>query len=234
MRAAGLCVLALGGCAQVFGLDSPKTEQLFDGHAPDDTRGADVPLGCRGDNFDDNMLDGSRWMSFVEAGNTVTETNQRLELGIDGSPGAAYCGVDGTAPLAASDTGIQLEVPVPSADDASEVALVLFVNVNNQLVLGKDGTRLQAIVKTGGSTTSSKATVFDPNAHRWFRIERSGVDVTFSTSGDGAAWTPMWTATATFATQSLRPEIYAGHYMPVTPATVAVDNFEILPGDCPP
>jgi hypothetical protein len=233
MRAASLCLLALGGCAQILGLDSPKAAQLSDGGGSDTGGGSDGALTCRGDNFDDNAIDPQKWASFTEGAARVTEQNQRLEIDIDGSPGSVYSGVDGVVALAATDTGVQLEVPQPSPDDTSEIALVLFVTMADELVIGKDNGSLQMIVRSGG-VKSSKATAWDPNADRWFRIERSNTNVTFSTSPDGIAWTAVWDTTASFATQSLRPEIYAGHYQQVAPAIVAVDNFEILPGNCNP
>src|SRR5687767_4336554 len=124
MRVAGLCVLVSTGCAQLLGLDTPALSGAGSdaGHAD---AGADAPDDapkgrCAGDNFDDNSLDVSRWFVFQEATTSVTERDQQLELFIDNSPADAYCGVDAVSAIAATDTGVQLEIIEPSPNTATE------------------------------------------------------------------------------------------------------------------
>ena len=240
MRVAGLCVLVSTGCAQVLGLDTPALSGAGSDAGPTDATGDAAHLGdapkarCEGDTFDDNMIDVSRWFVFQEATTSVTETNKQLALFIDDATANAYCGVDAVNPIAAAATGVQLEIIQPSPNTATELALVLSVNADNQLVFGKDEAYLTATVRTNGVNANHSIQWSTPQ-HRFLRIER-GADtlVTFSTSLDGTSWTKVWQQDATFAQQTLTPEIYAGHYMQVSSATAIVDNFVILNPACDP
>lgn len=235
MRAA-LCLLVSSGCAQVLGLDPPAALQVGDASIADAGQGSDgaTTARCKGDNFDDNALSPGLWTRFTEAGSAVTETNQQLVLSIDASTGSAYCGVDAETSLAATDTGVQLEVVTPSPDNATEVALVLRLDNGDQLIFGKDETRLSARVRSGGLVESHDE-LWVANVHRFLRIEREAdKTITFSTSPDGTTWTVSWSKIASFALESLTPQIYAGHYMAVAAADVAVDNFVVLTANCAP
>jgi len=242
MRVAGICLLVSSGCAQVLGLDTPalsgagkdagSSGDATDGAGPDDG----ALTRCKGDNFDDDSIDVSKWFAFQEATTNVVEKGQTLELYIDNTSGSAYCGVDAVNPLLDGETGVQLEIVEPSPNSATELALVLRVTAANQLIFGKDDKYLTATVRTS-ATNVSHTIDWSTTQHRFLRIERgSGFDntITFSTSANGAMWTQVWQQQASFAHQSLTPEIYAGHYMQVTVATARVDNFAILDGDCAP
>ncbi|HTL35114.1 MAG TPA: hypothetical protein VL326_18425 [Kofleriaceae bacterium] len=236
MRIAWIFLLVSTGCAQVLGLDSPGLTRTVDGGGGGDAAGPGdgVAARCKGDNFDDELLDPSEWSPFTEAMTQVVEKSMQLELYIDNTNGSAYCGLDAQTRLATTDTGVQLQIIQPSPDNASEVALVLRQGNANQLIFGKAGSDLQAIVKTNGAD-NSKSEPWSVDQHRFLRIERDfGNAVTFSTSADGSVWAPMWSTTASFASQDLQPQIYAGHYMQVPSATVAVDNFVVLAPGCVP
>jgi len=233
VRCVGLCLLASTGCASIFGLDSP-TARDDAGDAGGSKDGGDAPAApvCGSDNFDDNVLNASLWVQFVEGMDTVTETNQRLEMMLDNNPGSAYCGIDAKKPLDADETGVQVEVVQWSEDTTSETALVLFVNGGNQLIFTKDESTLRTIVKTNGANMSHMQP-FDP-ATRFLRIERDANNkVTFSTSTDGSSWLRSWETNASFANQNLKPELYAGHYQQAPAATIIFDNFAILSPRCP-
>jgi hypothetical protein len=136
--------------------------------------------------------------------------------------------------LSAADTGVQLEVVQPSSDNASEVALVLRLDSADQLIFGKDNTQLTARVWVGGVKDSHEEP-WMANRHRFLRIERrADKTITFSTSSDAINWVVSWTKTASFASQNLMPQIYAGHYTQVPAATVIVDNFAVRTANCAP
>jgi hypothetical protein len=235
MRVAGICFLVSSGCAQLLGLDAPA---LSGGgvDAGDANGSGDGPqVQCTGDNFDDDSIDVSKWFVFEEATTQVAEKDGRLHLLIDDTAGAAYCGVDAVEPLAADETGVQLEIIQPNPSGATELALVLRVTNANQLIFAKDDRFLTATVKTNGANVTQTVN-FIADTHKFLRIERSLVDTTimFSTSRDGMMWTTTWSQDAPFARQNLTPEIYAGHYMQATTAVVEVDNFFVLAPDCVP
>ncbi|HEX5057725.1 MAG TPA: hypothetical protein VFV99_00135 [Kofleriaceae bacterium] len=232
MRRAGLLLLALTGCANIFGLDSPQMRD--DGGAGSDTGSDGPPVSdCHSDNFDDNALNPGLWAKFVEKMETVTETNQQLAITLDNTTGSAYSGIDGVLPLAADETGVQVEVVQWSGNDQSETALVLVLNGPNQLIIGKDGNSLRQTVKTGGADMTHMSP-FDASI-RFLRIERrlSDTKVTFLSSTDGTAWNLLFMTNASFADQALKPQLYAGHYQQVPATTVIFDNFVVLSPRCP-
>jgi hypothetical protein len=235
MRVAGICFLVSSGCAQLLGLETPALSGP--GVDAGDANGSgDGPLvQCRGDNFDDDSIDVSRWFVFEEATTQVAEKDGRLQLLLDDTAGSAYCGVDAVEPLAADETGVQLQIIQPNPSGATELALVLRVTNANQLILAKDDRFLTATVKTNGANVMQTVS-FVADTHKFLRIERSLVDtaITFSTSRDGMTWTVLWTHDASFARQDLTPEIYAGHYMQATTAVAEVDNFVVLAPGCVP
>ena len=229
MRFAVLCVVGLAGCAQIFGLDPPTTVDA----ASSDSSTSDASFGCRGDNFDDNVLDKNFWVPFVEGMETVTEIEQHLQIDLDDTTGSAYSGLDTRVPLKATDTGVQVEVVQASENNTSETALMMYRTGGDQLILSKDNGVVRATVKAGGANMSVQA-AWDPQAHRFFRIKRENNNVTFWTSRDGTTWSNLWTSTASFAQESLTASIHAGHYMTARAATVIFDNFLILDGSCAP
>jgi hypothetical protein len=233
MRAATLCFLVAASCAQILGLDSPTALQT--GDAAGSGKDSPTVTRCRGDSFDDNLIDVAQWDVFAEVATQLVETGKHLELQLDDSSGSAYGGIDAKTALADDDTGVQLEIVQPSGSDATEVALVLQLSAANQLVFGKDNLNLSAKVRSTSGNSSHDA-VWMSGPHRFLRIERSRADstVTFSTSADGATWSVLWSTMVPFASQRLTPEIYAGHYMQVPAQTVIVDNFSVLTANCTP
>ncbi|HEY5920706.1 MAG TPA: hypothetical protein VIV11_03505 [Kofleriaceae bacterium] len=232
MRRWSICMLSLTGCAQVFGLDSPAATNVDASISDSSTNDSDPGQNCWGDNFDDNMIDANRWVTFIEGMQQVVETDQQLHIVLDNTSGSAYSGLD-TKTTLATDAGVEVEVVEPTRDNATETALALFRGGANQLVLTKDGANLRAVVKTDGVNMFSEV-AWDAVAHHYFRIERAMNDVTFSTSSDGMQWDVLWRTTAAFATQPLRAQIYAGHYMQVPATKVVFDNFKVLDPACMP
>lgn len=230
MRLGPVCLVGLTGCAQIFGLAQPVTDDAVigsDSHPQDGP-----PTVCRGDNFDDNALDMSLWVPFTEAQTQLDERNNRLEVTLDNSNGSAYAGVDTRTVLATGEVGVQVEVVQATANNASETSIALFVNSANQLILTKDGLLLRAIVRTAGSNDPHEIPYVE-SMHRFFRIELTASNgVEFTTSSDGVTWTLMRDTSASFASQSMKAQVYAGHYQQVPPATAAFDNFVILNASC--
>jgi hypothetical protein len=231
MRFAVLCVVGLAGCTQIFGLDSPM--KMIDAAGNSDGSGADAGHSCRGDTFDDNILDDNFWVTFVEGMENVVEMKQQLHVTLDDATGSAYSGLDTRLALRASDIGVQVEVVQATENNATETALAMYRTGGDQLILSKDNGVVRATVKTGG-VNSSQQLMWDPDVHKFFRIERSNGAVQFWTSANGTTWTSLWTTTASFAQESLTATIYAGHYMTARAHTVVFDNFKILDGTCTP
>ena len=230
MRVAWICVVGLTGCAQIFGLDSPSSSPARDGSI-DGARLDAANADCARESFDsglDNML----WEPFTEGMETLQVSNGRLEITLDSAPGSAYSGIDTRQPLAASVTGVQVEIVQPSTSGPTETALVMFASQANQLVLAKDSDMVHAIVKVGGTNQELSTKPWDAT-FRFFRIERASDNkVTFSISSDGSMWSALATATVAFANQNVKGELYAGHYMQAQPSTVAFDNFVFLTATC--
>ncbi|MFE3577838.1 hypothetical protein [Streptomyces vinaceus] len=99
----------------------------------------------------------------------------------------------------------------PNGNGNTKTALILRVDANNSVAIRVEAGALKFTLQTAGSTATTALGIYDPHAHRWWRIRESAGTWYADTSADGCTWTQRtssaysWAASAiamTFAFQT--------------------------------
>ena len=186
------------------------------------------------DNFNDNVLDGTvgtRWFPFGQ----VQEVNQRLELRPPGT-GVLYAGYISQAKYDLTTSFFQVEAvqvlrPVVGA---LTYLKALLTQDTDELTLGTENGVLACIQIVAGTQTSLARIPYEPASHRWWRLRENQGVVYWEASGDGKAWTVLFSkpnpfpppSPGTSALSQVQAVLVAGTYLVVpSPGMAIFDSF---------
>ena len=146
------------------------------------------------DNFNDNSIDAGIWQTpYTDPGCTVTETGQRLEIGMASGDFYGALGTDYQGPL----VGTQQIARLVQHHGSGYTGGNSYVNVQSgvgpwtgySLEVGADVMRL---LEYGNDTSASEMAVLSTPAFPfWIRLRVTAAVVTLETSADGSVWTQL-------------------------------------------
>jgi hypothetical protein len=197
------------------------------------------------DDFNDNALDTTKWVvnnvfsGFTDAAVTVSEKNQRLEIGPlkQNLSGSHYNGLRSASVY--NFTGAYSYVEVAQASSsatAADTMLTIGIDANNYYRIYVEAGNLICQRKVGGTKTDLLNIPFDASNHRFLRIRHDAAtgNVIFETA-PGSGGTPgTWVQrasqswnTAAVPLSSILFELKAGTWQSETgvPGTVIFDSF---------
>lgn len=188
------------------------------------------------DTFDTNTLDATKWGTFTDAGSTVANVNQEIEISNAASAGygallsksffSLYGSYVATQLIDAGNQALSLDaIPVYIVDSqVSELNNLLWeIESNNMFAL---------YVLNGAQTTAHSGTTYNSAIHKFFRIRESSGTIFWDFSTDGISWTnyaSITTATFTYGLISFQIGMQGGIFTTPGTSTSKYDNFNVLP-----
>ena len=163
---------------------------------PSATSGASgVDLDSFYDNFNDNSIDTSLWVTGSFDGSdalvNVSEVGSQLViLPRTGQTGLHYNGLFSSRTYDLTQGSIFVEV-VEATRNQANTTLAFGATTGNKVMMKTENGSLIMSLVIGGSTIGSTSLPYDVGAHRWWRFRHvaSGDTIRFDTSPDGIAWT---------------------------------------------
>ncbi|MEZ4302422.1 MAG: hypothetical protein R3B70_46270 [Polyangiaceae bacterium] len=183
------------------------------------------------DDFNDDAKS-SDWAGYADPSASLAETNQQIEMSVDGSlrAFAGYAWIGGPRSLldcqvtlqvkqvGSTSPGILTYFSVPPADGSE-----------GDIAFTHSGTALRMNVRAGGSDTS-QGVPYDPVAHAWWRIRESAGTIHFEASADGLTWLPLFEAETPEFAGSVAVNIGMGAPDPAPQGGFAIlDNLNVTP-----
>jgi hypothetical protein len=183
------------------------------------------------DNFDDNSLNTGLWTAYADAGTSLAETNQRLELTLRAN-GNGYVGIFAATQYDLTGSYVLVECPDRGSGGSGQTSsLELDFDASNSLKVLCDGTGIMAQVILAGVNNSFGIVTYSAVTHRWWRIREAGGTVSFETSPTGApgSWAALYSRANPFAMTALLPKLFGGTYASIaTPGVPKFDNFNVV------
>lgn len=190
-----------------------------------------APVATLSDNFNDNNLNSTLWLSGADAGTAVAEVNQRLELDLNDG-GTGYCLIYSKLRYDLTGGQVLVECVDPGLGGAGRTAaLELEIDASNVLKLVCDGPTFLVEYRVGG-TAQYPASVPFGTATRWWRMrEASGrTYFEYSATGFAGSWTTLFDVANPLAVTALLVKLTAGTYSVIaTPGVPKFDNLNITP-----
>lgn len=190
------------------------------------------------DNFDDNSLDGAKWVTNIISSATVNETNKRIEI----TPAVSTANSEGdllSAPIYTAKydlTNSFYVVNLKQALNANANCYVLFrcfVDDNNIVDFHINGSPrlIYASSMIAGSYTDDVNTAhatYSSITHAWLRIRHGSGNIYWEYSLDGLSWTELTHITAPFSITLTYPKMVALTNASVgSPGAAWFDNFNL-------
>ncbi|MET0398244.1 MAG: vanadium-dependent haloperoxidase [Longimicrobiaceae bacterium] len=177
------------------------------------------------DNFSDNARDTAKWYEY----GPVQEVNQRLEIRPGSSLDDSYGGYASVNRYDLTGSEVVVEfVRVLRGADGAETYMTLENSADDTIVVKVQQGMFYGSYRAAGASSSThvRDLAYDPTAHRWVRIrEQLGV-LYYEYSADGCAWNLLGSAPVPFDVTSVKVDLTAGTYLPVSsPGTAVFDNF---------
>ena len=178
------------------------------------------------DAFGDAAI-GPVWEPFADPQCQILETGGVLELQYPAAGGSAYCRLDSRHLYDLRGSSIAIEaVSMPSATDFESFFQVLSEDGRDQVFMSISLDVLYMTVKRNGATVAETSTVFDPVAHRFWRIREASGTLHWETAPDGATWTERASTATVIDVSAMIVQIAAGHWSATSAAqTVRFDRF---------
>jgi hypothetical protein len=174
--------------------DTPDAGDLPDADpsAPDAGIDPPAPVACGSmfllrDDFDDGVRD-SQWIPRADTGATVAESGGRLVIGL----AAGSAPAEGSYRSKASYDLRSSSVAVTVSKVAGEItALEVRDFADRGAAIGVEGSALLAMTLDADAETTRVAVVYDPVAHRHWRLRESAGTLFWETSPDRDTWTAI-------------------------------------------
>ncbi len=182
------------------------------------------------DNFNDNSLDGDKWLSTTGAGGTVSETNRRIQLTMPAaSTSSTIAQIGSRRPFNLEASYVFVEIiETPNAATNVDAEFIVQRDSNNWFRWVLEAGTLYAQRKKAGVQATLTSFAFNAVTHRWWRIRETSGIVYFETSSDRSTWTAQTTYTHGMALANMNVFIGAFCYQNETnPGNLYVDNFNI-------
>lgn len=241
-----MCIVA--GCGR-FGFDTaaqraPDAGSDAAADAPADAT-LDAPGGtaCRGtahlltENFDDGVVDTTRWSPYADAGTSYDETGGSLEIKPAVGNPSKWAGYDSAQRYDLRDDRIFVEVlQVPSAASGAESLLGAYVSANDYVSLEFNLGNLIAARTIGNNWVQLAAAPYNPALHRYWQLRARGDELSWETSADGTTWSLLHAEAPGLDLSSVSLVVSAGSEAAVpTPELARFDNFNGggAPPSCP-
>jgi hypothetical protein len=180
------------------------------------------------DNFNDNVIDSTRWTWF--GGSEIQEVNGRIEIRLgtfpNSSTGAGYVSA-AAYDLTGSEARIEL-VQAPRHAPGILTFLLLETNGPGTIFGGSSlfiGVNNQAL-SIRGSGGVLRELPYDEALHRWLRIRELGGTIYWETSPDGERWTAQFAAPQPFGVTQLYVKFGEWSWQSAaSPGLAVFDNF---------
>lgn len=178
------------------------------------------------DNFDDNVLDASKWTSY---GSGFAETSGQAQITC--AIGGGYSGLNSNGRF--NLTGSSARIQVVNAGNQTLTSLEAF-----PLQLNADGSnKLQWRINSGnimarrtvaGVTTDTGSTAYSSVTHKYVRIRESGGTTFWDYSADGITWANLTSIANPITITNIQYDIGAGTFATEASATTVIyDNLNI-------
>lgn len=227
-----LLLVLLSGCDGIFDLtrvDPPGTAD-----AADDANAVDAyPYTCMTDDFSGTTIS-QYWENFEQL--STMKVSQNGELVIDLTL-AANSSADGEAGVVTPATydmtngrlTVELTQAVGGTQFHAECYLDLFLDYTHHYALETSSGLLQVASVLGDAHVKELSRDYDPQAHRFFRIESTDGVLSFQTSADGESFYTHKTLTSAFALDAIKFRLVAGTFNggEAEPGMAKFDNYEI-------
>jgi hypothetical protein len=152
--------------------------------------GGFVPPGCFDDDFDDGVVVGPQWNSWVEADAALAEQGGLLQL-TPPTTGLFDTGIVGHFDYQFTFTGfVRMEIGTPP-DPARPVGLFVAVGNDAESVLLSVGSGSVTLKGAIGETPLYQESFPMAPYPRWLGIRSDGTTATFEVSDDGVQWTTL-------------------------------------------
>lgn len=188
------------------------------------------------DNFDDNSLDGAKWTSSADAGVTLAEASQQLQItGALTAGSATLISVNRYSLISSSFTTKLVDGGNQLVDPTYLDICYAFKEATQSYAVwwGVSGGLLLANYRLDFADTTLRGDVsFDVAVHVYFRIRESGGTVYWDYSTNGYIWTNYTSVAVSslFPLGALLLGLQAGHYAVSGTATVfKFDDVNIVP-----
>jgi hypothetical protein len=184
------------------------------------------------DDFNDNLMDTTKWYSAGSPGMTVAEQGGQLQVTTPGDTTVGYDGYYARPFLDLTNARATVEVTQPAFGYGTDTYFVLVDKANSGttnvlFTVGGMGSLLMRET-FNGTITTNVVIPFDAVAHRFwrFRHDPTADTLNWETSPDGLQWTVRCSSQHKVALTRMQAQIYAGRYTTSTPSTTAAfDNY---------
>lgn len=182
------------------------------------------------DNFDDNSLDGAKWGKWENAGATLTETNQHIEIATSTSiyESAGLYAIDNldlyesslTVKLVQKGTDVTARVPQIGVDDSN----CLYVYIDQYGSFGANYITQDNYMGLFWIET------WDASAHKFLRVREASGVLYIEYSADRTNWTVAWSGRIPVCLSDVSLSFSAFPEVDATPTTtVIIDGVNISP-----
>ena len=179
------------------------------------------------DNFNDNVLDTSKWTDW--SGTDVSETSKTLQIA--STTAASYKGMNSAVTGNLTGSYVQVEVPhVLTGLTGASTLLQVAIDNQHTITLYVGGTTFAAEYQINGVYTTPATMAYSTTAHRWWRIRESGGTIYYEYSADSSSWSVLASAAAPFAVTNLRVSLFIGTTSANASTDTAIfDNLNAFP-----
>lgn len=186
-----------------------------------------VPVENFLDNFNDNVLDTSKWSVWTTG--DVVETNQTAT--ILSTTASSYKGMQSVSYWSLTASHVHVEVPhALTGLSSASTYLQLAMDSQHTISFYSTGSVLGAEYQVNGTYTTITTTPYSPTTHRWWRLREDGGFLYYEYSADGAAWTAFASAALPFSVDSLQVLLFIGTDVTNASTDTAIfDNLNTYP-----
>lgn len=189
-----------------------------------------LPLEVLSDDFDDDIIDTTKWNVFEAGGADVNETGSRLELVLP-DPADATADADISSVHLYNLTGSYAFMRVEDIPDLATNAnaeLRIYLDSDNWFRIVFEAGDLYFQRRIGGSNTTIASVTYSSVTHLYWQIREDAGDIIWETSSDGSTWDEQATYTYAINITAMRVLIAATCYQAETaPGSFIIDDFNI-------
>lgn len=171
------------------------------------------------DNFDDNSIDATKWLTTYGPGGNAEEVDGRAKITVSTGASSELNHFYSKDAYDLTASSVQIEVVQPLS--FSETYFEIYDVYNRKHDFLKQGNTLY-FATSGGTTT---ATAFDSNLHRFWRFREASGTLYWETSSDGAGWTIRHSASTTAVPVDSMYVRFGGWTAGGTSGVILFDNF---------
>lgn len=183
------------------------------------------------DNFNDNSIDGAKWGTYNDAGTTILETNQEIEIT------TALLSYKYAALYSANAydlTGSQATIKVIDAGNQALASFRWYFALDDGQ--GAETNRIMWYIRAGtiycadDTNGQNYSASYVAATYKYLRIRESGGTTYWDYSADGVTWTNAVSKANPSNVTAKYAEIYTyNSSVELSTTTVKVDDFNILP-----